>query len=350
MNPDNLLSDTIGRVDWPAALLVAVPVALVLAVVFALWSERPDRRVTLIATVIGLTWMAQGMWQTATTVYRVPALFAGVLFALFETFMLGNMLRANRFRSDLARRARPVRFVWSLAGTAGAVVSLAEGWRQAPLRFVVPLLVAWNWYLDLTADDDPARQQRTSWRWTPRRLRLAIGALEPGERDMETIDAARHVAKLRDLAFAVDTGAPWLTDVLRRRTRLAKLELAATDDMIRAARADLARRGAVLEKLPPYLAHEPARRSSLETPSRKLIVPREGTQGVHVRDGQVLRGADLKADAVTLMRASIAAQPPRGMTTAELAAHYEPPLKQRTADTFAAEARRVNGHAVMGGN
>ena len=346
MTTANLLTDALGRIDWATVLLIAVPAALVLTVVFALTSAKPDRRVTLIATVIGLTWMAQGMWETATKVYLVPPLFAGVLFALFETFMLGTMLRANRFRGDLARRARPVRFVWSLALTAGAVVALAEGWRQAPLRFVVPLLVAWNWYLDLTADDDPEQQQRTSWRWTPRRLLLAVGALEPGERDMEEIDADRHIAKLRALAFAVDTGAPWLTDLLRRRTRLAKLELAATDAMIRSARADLARRGTVLGDHP-----EPGKpKSALEIPERRIIVPREGTQGVHVREGRVMRDKTLRADAIGLMRSSMSAARPRGMTIAELAAHYEPPLKQRTAETFAAEARRTNGHAFTGGS
>lgn len=341
MDTHTLLTDVLTRVDWPAVLLVAVPAALILAVVFALTSAKPDRRVTLIATMIGLTWMAQGMWQTATTVYRVPPLFAGVLFALFETFMLGNMLRANRFRADHARRLRPVRFVWSLAVTAGAVVSLAEGWQQAPLRFVVPLLVAWNWYLDLTADDDPAAKQATSWRWTPHRLLLAVGALEPGARDVETIDRDRHVARMRDLAARADTGAPWLNDLLRRHTRLSRLELAADDEMIRLARKSLARRGAVLAKVPAYVNP-----SALEIPERRLIIPpREGTMGVHVRDGKVLRRAELKADAVTLMRASILASPPRGMSTAELAAHYEPPLGQRTADKFAAEARKLNGHA-----
>jgi hypothetical protein len=44
----------------------------------------------------------------------------------------------------------------------------------------------------------------------------------------------------------------------------------------------------------------------------------------------------------------MAADRPRGMTIAELAAHYDPPLKQRTAETFAAEARRMNGHDLTG--
>jgi hypothetical protein len=346
MDTHTLLTDALSRVDWPAVLLVAVPAALVLAVAFALTSAKPDRRVTLIATMIGLTWMAQGMWQTATGTYKVPALFAGVLFALFETFMLGNMLRANRFRADHPRRARPVRFVWTLAVTAGAVVSLAEGWRQAPLRFVVPLLVAWSWYLDLTADDDPDERTPTSWRWTPRRLLLALGALEPGERDVETIDRERHVARMTMLAFRLGRGSEVVSDLLRRDVRLTKLALRADDAMVAEMRTRLLR-AAAIRKPPPEPEPEPAK-SRLEIPSRKIALPSDGDlpQGVHIRDGKVLRGADLQRDAIALMRSSMSADRPKGMLIPDLAAHYSPPLKQRTAETFAATARKLNGSPV----
>jgi hypothetical protein len=347
MTTDSLLTDVLdrlARVDWPAVLLVAVPAALALVVVFALTSEKKDRRVALIATTIGLTWMAQGMWQAATTVYHVPALFAGVLFLLFETFMLSAMLRANRFRTDHERRARPVHFVWSLAVIGGTVVALAEGWHQAPLRFVVPLLVAWNWHLDLTGDDDPESQQPTSWRWTPRRLLLAIGALEPGARDAVTIDRERLTARMTMLSFRRARGDSRVSDLLRRDVRLAKLALSADDAIVADMHTRLARADGVLKPPPP-----PKPKPALEIPRREIVLPpREGTQGVHVRDGQVLRGTDLKADALVLMWSSMSADRPRGMTIAELSAHYDPPLKQRTAESLAAEARRTNGHDLTG--
>jgi hypothetical protein len=346
MSTDTLLPDVLdrlARIDWTAVLLVAVPVALALVVVFALASKRRDRRVALIATTIGLAWTAQGMWKAATTTYHVPPLLAGVLFLLFETFMLSAMLRANRFRNDRARRDRAVRFVWSLAVVGGSVVALAEGWHQVPLRFVVPLLVAGNWYLDLTADDDPDERQPTSWRWTPRRLLLAVGALEPGARDAVTIDRERLTSRMTMLSFRLGRGDPRISDLLRRDVRLAKLALTADDTIVADMHGRLARANGVLK--PPTPAKP---KSALEIPRREIILPREGTQGVHVRDGQVLRGTDLKADALHLMRASMAADRPRGMTIAELSAHYDPPLKQRTAETFAAEARRMNGHDLTG--
>jgi hypothetical protein len=346
MSTDTLPPDVLDRlagIDWPAVLLVAVPVALALVVVFALASKRRDRRVALIATTIGLAWTAQGMWKAATTTYHVPALLAGVLFLLFETFMLSAMLRANRFRTARKRRDRAVRFVWSLAVVGGSVVALAEGWHQVPLRFVVPLLVAWNWYLDLTADDDPDERQPTSWRWTPRRLLLAVGALEPGARDAVTIDRERLTSRMTMLKFRLTRGDSKVSDLLRRDVRLAKLALSADDAMVVEMHARVARAEGVLK--PPAPAKP---KSTLEIPRREIIIPREGTQGVHVRDGQVLRGTDLKADALVLMWSSMSADRPRGMTIAELSAHYDPPLKQRTAETFAAEARRTNGHDLTG--
>jgi hypothetical protein len=65
-------------------------------------------------------------------------------------------------------------------------------------------------------------------------------------------------------------------------------------------------------------------------------------QGVHVRAGRALRGLELRADAVSLVRT-------RGLSNAELAEQYTPPLRSRKAEEFGAEARkvpaRVNGNA-----
>jgi hypothetical protein len=89
-----------------------------------------------------------------------------------------------------------------------------------------------------------------------------------------------------------------------------------------------------------------------EPPAAPEPAPRDGErlpQGVHVREGRRMRGAALHADAELLMRASIIAQPPTGMTVAELAASYSPPLGQRTAEKVAARARKpsANGHAPV---
>jgi hypothetical protein len=66
--------------------------------------------------------------------------------------------------------------------------------------------------------------------------------------------------------------------------------------------------------------------------------PQRRPQGVHIRDGRMLRGPELEADAVGLVRM-------HGLSNAELAGKYTPPLKERKAQEFGAKGRRsVNGH------
>lgn len=72
-------------------------------------------------------------------------------------------------------------------------------------------------------------------------------------------------------------------------------------------------------------------------------------QGVHKRGGQLLRGDELKRDAIDLVLGSVTPERPFGMSNADLAKEYTPPLASRKTEDFGAEARRrirQNGHAV----
>lgn len=72
-------------------------------------------------------------------------------------------------------------------------------------------------------------------------------------------------------------------------------------------------------------------------------------QGVHERGGQLLRGDELKRDAIDLVLGSVTPERPFGMSNADLAKEYTPPLGSRKTEDFGAEARRrirQNGHAV----
>jgi hypothetical protein len=363
--------------DWLAAdgaryWLLIVPALLAALVgwrvVRFFRAGRPDARVTLVATVIGLGWSAQGMWDTAVHHYKVAPALAAVLFLLFESFMVGNMLRAVRYRTDRIRRARPVRFVWLTAVVMGIVVSLAEGAGQAPLRIAVPLLVAGNWWIELVADDDPADRLATSWKWTPRRLGLALGLLEPGARDAVTIDRDRLTAKLTDMRFRQHYGWAKFGDLTGRVNRIRKLTLLADDAILAESDARLVRAArsvsvpaleqpAPIKEQPapeshPTMPEQPDKPKRVPTPPAPPSepVPAEGTplpQGVHIRAGRTLRGPALRADATDRLHASIGAERPRGMTAADLAALYTPPLGRRTAEAIAADARRTmptNGH------
>lgn len=349
MDIPTLLTDTYAQAPTTVLAVAAVSLVILLVIVARLLRKLGRRnaatRVTGFATALGLGWSAQGMWDTAVHRYDQGIAVASILFVVFEAWLLGRMLRAYQYRADPARRRKFVTAVWVGASVMAVVVATGEGWVQAPGRLAIPLLVAYGWYTDLIADDDPATVVPTSWRWTPRRLLLAIGALEPGQRDAETIDADRHVIRMRNLAFRIEEGSATLNDLFRRKIRLAKLELAADASMIERARTDLARRGAVLRAEAEPTAPAPAALPSVPSAPRRR--PERPPQGVHEIDGQTLRGRALREDGIARLLASVSTDLPRGMPTDQFARLYTPPLGTRTAADIAADARkRINGHAL----
>lgn len=350
---------------WQVSGVAAALVVLIPSVVWVVTRHRPDRWVNVLATVVGLGWSAQGMWTAAVHRYDVPVVLASVLFFLFEALLIGQMFRAHRVRADRRRRAPYVRAVWLIACVMGAVVALAEGWSQAPLRIAVPLLVAYEWWLGLTADDDPDTALSTSWRWTPRRVGLALGMLEPGERDAHTIDRDRHVRRMTSIAFRRRYDHPTVSALLRRPTRLARLALAGDDAMVADMRARLARADRVMtdapepgpvnpperethpvpvpQENPPEIV-QPAKRPAERKPDGDLTIP----FGAVLIGGELVRGSDVQGAVRDVWLRSIHPDRPRGVGAPELV-QAVPGLKDRRAEGWVAEWRKalpVNGSAV----
>lgn len=340
--------------DW--RVLAPAAALFVLVLTLAAWLLRRKgraklaHRVTAAATLLGLGWSAQGMWDTAVHHYHQDIVVAWVLFVVFEAMLAARMLKAHEYRADLDRRAKHVQSVWVIASVMAAVVALGEGPAQAPARLAIPLLVAYGWYVDLTADDAPGERRRTSWRWTPRRLGLAIGALEPGSCDVETTDRDALRDRMTKLAFRKHHGSKLLNDVLRRAVRLQRMQTLADN-------ADLADVRARLARARVNLMAEETRESAPSATSRRparAIPTGPRVQGVHTRGGVAMRGEELRADAIAQLLASVSPEAPRGMATVALAHLYDPPLKSRTADEFASAARRqiprpLNGFPVLDG-
>lgn len=345
----------------PAALAVLVVAGLLLR----RWTRGRTvaRIVTTLATVLGLGWSAQGMWDAAVNRYGVAVQVASILFVVFEAMMISQMLRAHEYRADRARRARFIRAVWVIAVIMALVVAWAEGAAQAPLRLSVPLLVAFSWYMDLTADDDPDGKLDTSWRWTPREVGLRLGLLRITDADRRDATAAerRYLAdRIAKLAFSIEHGSKPVSALTRRPIRLARLKLAADADLLSgvAVRLELARRPITAEETHPVMppqpvepVHVPAPEPTPAVEPKPKPLPPPTTdgrlpQGVHISpDGEMLRGGDLARDAVTRMVAELKAG--RAMANADLAALYMPPLKERTSEAFGSRARaavRMNGN------
>jgi hypothetical protein len=332
--------------------------AVVVLFVLALLLRRTGRgklarRVTGASTLLGLAWSAQGMWDTAVHHYHQDVVVASVLFVIFEATLAARMLKAHDYRTDRVRRPRHVRAVWVVASVMAVVVALGEGVEQAPARLAIPLLVAYGWYIDLTADDDPKDRPGTSLRWTPRRFALSAGIIEPGENDAQTINAERMRNRMTRLAFKSKHGSAWINEAFRRTARLERLQTLADDADIAEVRARMARSRLSLTAEPapvnpPERETHPVMPEQPKPPERvqpaKPADP-DRKQGVHTRDGLLLRGAGLKSDAIAMHRQSVTATRPKGMTAAELAALYTPPLGERTSQDFAALARKpINGH------
>lgn len=343
MSTDKLLN---ALPDWPIlALGGAAALALLLTLAALLRRKgrsKLSRRLTIASTVLGMAWSAQGMWDTAVHRYDQTTMVASVLFVVFEVMMAARMLKAHEYRADFARRARHVRAVWVIASIMAFVVAAGEGWEQAPGRLAIPLLVAYGWYTDLTADDDPADKPRTTWRWTLTEALILIGAKERGARDGRAIDRDRLRSRMTRLAFRMEHGSRTLNDLFNRRTRLARLKTFADDDDIAEVRARLSRTRVDLLIAP----REPKPQPKLKAPVPKVPAVEERLpQGTHERVGRFLKRDELKQDAIAVHRKSVTSERPNGMTASELAALYAPALGIRTAENFAAESRRsLNGN------
>jgi hypothetical protein len=211
--------------------LAFVVVALLLTIRRAVKGGRPDRWVDAIAFLGALSFSAEGMWEVATQKLGLPATFAALVFFLFEAQLVSAMFRANRYQKLNGNPGRHGRAVWLIAGVMGLIVAFAaDSFVEAPLRLAIPLLAAYQWWLGLTADGVTEDKGATSWRWTPRRLLLWLGAIEPGERDVVAVDRERRVAQMTNLEYRRRHG--WVRLAGRRGARLARLSLVADDEMI----------------------------------------------------------------------------------------------------------------------
>jgi len=152
------------------------------------------------------------------------------------------------------------------------------------------------------------------------------------------------------LTFRERYGHPWSAALTRTRIRRAKMATDAEDADLEVVAARLSRAATVMGDQTPQVDPEPAGQAP-ETPVKPEPVPPiqpvpiVPVQGVHRRDGRMMRGSELKSDAVDLVRARTLSG--ETITNAELARLYDPPLSQRTAETFGAAGRRLalqNGH------
>ncbi|MEV6344108.1 hypothetical protein [Actinoplanes sp. NPDC051851] len=200
-------------------------------------SERPDEPLAAWAMLIGLGWSSEAIWEITRNRLHFALGLTLLLFVVNELALVLSMLRAKRHQLEHGWPGQPGQTAWGLAVLMAIIAgSISHSAPEAILRAAIPIVVTKLWWDGMVPGKRPGA---TSWRWTPRTLLVWIGAIQPGEHDIETVHRERLTRQLVNLEFRRQHGAGWLTR--RRAGRLARLSLVADDAMIDEARARLGR-------------------------------------------------------------------------------------------------------------
>ncbi|SDT38179.1 hypothetical protein [Actinoplanes derwentensis] len=216
-------------------------VGLLLAVALLLWvakrvrkiaqSERPDDTLSNVVMLIGLGWSSEAVWEIARVRLGFPLGLTLLLFFIFESMLTLAMIRAKRHMRDHGWPGRSGTTAWTIAACM-ALVALAasDSFAEAVLRMVIPLLVVKQWWDGLVGGAAKRPADASTWRWTPRRVLLALGAIEPGDRDVQSVHREQLTQQMTRLYHRYKHGSARLQT--RRAARLARLSLTADDAII----------------------------------------------------------------------------------------------------------------------
>jgi hypothetical protein len=221
-----------------------VPAGLAVAVILLLWAgrrirraDRPDEPLSRIAMFIGLAWSSESVWELTGRIEQFPQQLRLLIFFVLEVLLIISMVRAARHVREHGWPGRAGTTAWVIAAAMGAIgAAVSHSLAEALLRAAIPPLLTKQWW-DGLVDDRRRPDWVTSWRWTPRRLLLALGAIEPGDRDVQTVHRARLTERLVRLEFSRRHGSGWWWSPERTARKLARLSLDADDEIIADVRA-----------------------------------------------------------------------------------------------------------------
>jgi hypothetical protein len=237
-----MTDELMSLLERPEALIGALAVSVLLLIWVArrvrkiVHSERPDEPLSNLAMLIGLGWSSEVIWEITRTRLHFPLALTLLVFFVFEVALLLSMMRAKRHVKDFGWTGRFGTTAWTIAVLMSTVAAAAShSLAEAVLRAAIPLVVTRLWWDGVIGGAAKRPESVSSWRWTPRRLLLAIGAIEPGERDVETVHRERLTQQMTKLEFRRRHGSKRFTE--RRAARLARLSLTADDAVINDVRS-----------------------------------------------------------------------------------------------------------------
>jgi hypothetical protein len=193
------MKDALALVDSHQWL---VPAGLAAIVALVLWIgmrvRRSGRHIELMDNVImlvGLGWSSEAVWHLTKKIPDFPVQLRYLIFFVLEALLLQATTRAARYIRTNGRPGRSARTAWIVAIVMALVALFVAGSvAEALLRAAVPLLIVKSWWDGLVGEEYEAAEG--TWRWTPRRLLLWLGAIEPGANDFEKVNRKRLVQQL----------------------------------------------------------------------------------------------------------------------------------------------------------
>jgi hypothetical protein len=222
----------------PLAVGAAVAALLVVTVAWRKLRrhQRPDKPLSRVAMLIGLGWSSEAVWELTGRIDGMPTGVRVLVFCALEVMLVISMMRAERHVREHGWPGRSGKTAWIIASVMAAVAAgISSSLAEACIRAAIPLLLTLQWWDGVVKEGAQKPEWVTSWRWTPRRLLLRLGAIEPGDRDVDTIHRERLTQQMVRLEFARRHGSERSQD--RAARKLARLSLSADDEMIAEVRA-----------------------------------------------------------------------------------------------------------------
>jgi len=324
-----------------AALLVVVLVTRAVAKA----ARKADEPLANVAMLLGLGWSSEAVWELSE---GLPTGLRIAIFSVLEVILLVSMVRTKRAVEELGRAGRAGRTVWVVASVMAVVgIFAADGLGEGALRAAVPLLLTLTWWQGVVPEGLKRADGAVSWRWTPRRLLLALGAIEPGERDIETVNRERLTQQLTRLEFGRQHGLGWLAPV--RKARLMRLSLHADDDMIAEVRQRVARASWFTVTQLRQVGGAPLTQADDAPATQGLVVPtrrvtRELTRPLTSSDAA---GADPAARAASLVVTQGMAVREAARETGAAEATVRRRVKEMTQPDATQATQKTNGHPVL---
>lgn len=204
--------------------------------------QQPDKPLSRVAMLIGLVWSSEAIWELTGRIDGMPIAVRVLIFTALEVMLVISMMRAERHVRERGWPGRSGKTAWVIASVMAAVAAgISSSLAEAGIRAAIPLLLTLQWWDGAVKEGAEKPEWVTSWRWTPRRLLLWLGAIEPGDRDVDTIHRERLTQQMVRLEFARRHGSGGAQE--RAARRLARMSLSADDEMIGEVRARVDRAG-----------------------------------------------------------------------------------------------------------